>query len=109
MKLLLLILPFMLTAKELPTVLKTGQLIVCPITNKPVYKMVKPLKEGESFSTDKMVDYATGKNPEKGQRLECDAVVFGWGGACVYTNSGWLPEVCQKHLRATYTWVPIIE
>ena len=109
MRFILFLIPFALTAKELPIVLKTGQVIVCPISNKPVYKMVKPLREGEPFTTDKMVEYGTDKHPEKGQRLECDAVVFGWGGACVYTNNGWVPEVCQKHLRATYTWVPIIE
>lgn len=90
-------------------VLKKGQLVVCPITNQPVYKMVEALNEGESFKSEKMIDLKTNKAPIKGERIECDAVVFGWGGACIFTNQGWVPDYCKKHLRANYSWVPIIE
>jgi len=106
--LLLFLVPFSLMA-EMPVVFKKGMIINCPITMKPIYKFVKTLREGDSVSSDRLIDLETGKKPLPDEPFKCDSVIIGWSGVCIFSNQGWRPKKCQKLIRATYSFVPIID
>lgn len=96
--------------KEPPAVLKKGQLIVCPTSNKAVYKMLKTLRHGDSISADKLLDLETGKEAASGGKIKCNAIAsFGIRGTCYFTTSGWVPVECQRHIEAHYEWVHTID
>lgn len=102
-------LSLMTFAEERPVVLKKNMFITCPANHRPIYRISKTIREGESINSDMVLDLETGKKPKPGERFKCDSVYMTYRGACIHTNKGWLPKVCQVGLRVSLDFETIIE
>jgi len=78
-------------------------ILVCPISQKPVYRIMESISDGESVAAKHLFDIEANKPATPGQGAKCNSLLVGFAGTCAYTKaSGWLPEWCKESLVMTY-------
>ena len=95
-------------ANDRSLVLKQGMNITCPKNHKPVYTVVKKVKEGDAVTSKHVVLYGSRKPPKAGDSYRCDSIVQTWRGVCIHTDQGWLPKSCQVGLRIKLEFEPVV-
>src|SRR3990167_5456721 len=58
--------------------LKKGMILVCPISQKPVYRIMESISDGESVAAKHLFDIEANKPATPGQGAKCNSLLVGF-------------------------------